>query len=450
MPRKSTLLHATAGFATRFRDARRARRRLRSDDEARSRCPSEPCWRRRPARGQRGASQKGGALRPDFKPQMYTFAPLFVGSDNGSAGRACLDPMLSSSPWRTQNDVAHAVPMLEGLSAVILRLPRPRSRVPIRRGCARMLVWRLLEENSAMAVRIGVFVVSVLAVAWSLGGTARADSSVPVAPELPPALSLDDALHIFRTRGLELLIAEANVRSAEGAIKVAGAVPNPVVGASLGYAFTYTSHDPSCEYRGPSANPTNYVSCSDTVWNVGLSDSAALEDTLSGKRDLRLKVARNALASAKMSRTDAERTIAFQVEAAYLGVAQAVLGYKFAKDIAASNTTLLDKFKVRYASGAINDGDLARIETQKSEADQAMDSAVRRRFGRRASRLPTFSACEARCRLRCGHEGARLFRPRTAERCHRGRSSSARLRTPAGFRSRQGIRWRPPRPSSRS
>ncbi len=107
-----------------------------------------------------------------------------------------------------------------------------------------------------------------------------------------------------------------------------------------------------------------------------MSDSAALEDTLSGKRDLRLKVARNALASAKMSRTDAERTIAFQVEAAYLGVAQAMLGYKFAKDIAASNTTLLDKFKVRYASGAINDGDLARIETQKSEADQAMDSAV--------------------------------------------------------------------------
>ncbi len=103
----------------------------------------------------------------------------------GRRATLALTPCCHLLHWRTQNDVAHAVPMLEGLSAVILRLPRPRSRVPIRRGCARMLVWRLLKENSAMAVRIGVLVVSVLAVAWSLGGTARADSSVPVAPELP-------------------------------------------------------------------------------------------------------------------------------------------------------------------------------------------------------------------------------------------------------------------------
>jgi cobalt-zinc-cadmium efflux system outer membrane protein len=229
-----------------------------------------------------------------------------------------------------------------------------------------------------MSVRNSM-IIAVLGVAATFaGGAARAASPVPAATELPGTLSLDEALHIFRTRGLELLIAEANVRSVEGAVKVAGAVPNPVISGSVGDAFTYTTKDPSCQYTSPVLSPasTNYVACSSVVWNVGVSDSAAIEDTLSGKRDLRLKVARNALASAKMSRVDAERTIAFQVESAYMGVAQAVLAAKFAKEMAVSNTTLLDKFRVKYASGAINDGDLARIETQKAEADQALDTAT--------------------------------------------------------------------------
>lgn len=215
----------------------------------------------------------------------------------------------------------------------------------------------------------------LLAAACLSGGAARADA-LPPPTELPGTLTLDDAVHIFRTRGLELLIAEAAVKSAEGAVKVAGAVPNPVVGGSWGYAFTYTPHDPSCQFTGPSGNATNYVECNRDVWNVSISDSAALEDTLSGKRDLRFKVARTALAAAKMSRVDAERTLAFQVESAYLQVAQAVLAYKFAKEVADSNATILDKFQVKYATGAINDGDLARMETQKAESDQALDTAA--------------------------------------------------------------------------
>ncbi len=215
----------------------------------------------------------------------------------------------------------------------------------------------------------------LLAAASTAAGLARADVTLPPSTELPQMLTLDEALRIFRTRGLELLIAEAAVRSAEGAVKVAGAMPNPVLSGSLGYGFTYTPKDPSCQFTGPTTMATNYVQCTNQVWSVGVSDSAALEDTLSGKRDLRFKVARNALAAAKMSRVDAERTIAFQVESAYFQVAQAALGYKFAKDVADSNTTILNKFRVKYSSGAINDGDLARMETQKAESDQALDTA---------------------------------------------------------------------------
>jgi len=226
------------------------------------------------------------------------------------------------------------------------------------------------------SARLALLVVLLVAEQLAADGGVRAQVQLPASPELPQTLSMDEALHIFKTRGLELLIAEAAVKSAEGAVKVAGAVPNPVASGSLGYAFTYETHDPSCSFTGPSTSATNYVSCSNQVWNVGVSDSAALEDSLSGKRDLRFKVARNALAAAKMARVDAERTLLFQVESAYLQVAQAVLGYKFAKDVADSNTVILDKFKIKFAQGAINDGDLARMETQKAESDQALDTAV--------------------------------------------------------------------------
>jgi cobalt-zinc-cadmium efflux system outer membrane protein len=231
------------------------------------------------------------------------------------------------------------------------RPPRPSARAARRFGIPRSLV----------------MLVSVAAVAATMPVDAVAQV-VPPPTELPQTISLDEALRVFRARGLDLLIAEAAVRNAEGATKVAGAVPNPVVGGSWGYAFTYQKNDPSCANNG--------TQCDNQVWNANVSDSAALEDSLAGKRDLRLKVARNALAAAKMSRVDAERTIAFQVKSAYVQVAQGVLGYRFAKQVADSNAKMLELFETRFKSGAINEGDLARIQTQKLESDQALDTSL--------------------------------------------------------------------------
>jgi cobalt-zinc-cadmium efflux system outer membrane protein len=225
---------------------------------------------------------------------------------------------------------------------------------------------------------------SVLIVGGSTtSAVAKADGVVPPSTELPQTLSMDDALHMFRAHGLELLIADANVRSAEGAVKVAGAVPNPGLSGTWGKAFTYTPNDPSCGWGGgaaygPATSPgSNYAKCGSWSWNVTMTDNAAIEDSLSGKRDLRYKVARNALAAAKMSRRDAERTLTFQVESAYLQVAQAVLASKFAKDVADSNVTLLEKVHIWLAQGkaGVTDADVARMETQKSESDQALDTA---------------------------------------------------------------------------
>jgi cobalt-zinc-cadmium efflux system outer membrane protein len=211
----------------------------------------------------------------------------------------------------------------------------------------------------------------LLAVATPFGGgcPARADI-LPSAAELPRWLSLEDALGIWRKHGLDVLIADAAVKASEGATLIAGAVQNPVVSASIMNAFTWSwtrSSQADCNVNGAVCTPWGY--------SFGINDSAAIEDALSGKRDLRLKVARNALAAARMSRLDATRTIGFQVRSTYLQVAQAQLAYRFAKDVALTQATTLRKFQDRYRVGAISEGDLQRIEVAKLEADQSVDGA---------------------------------------------------------------------------
>jgi cobalt-zinc-cadmium efflux system outer membrane protein len=207
-----------------------------------------------------------------------------------------------------------------------------------------------------------VLLLLMCAAGWLSTRVVRADGVVPPPTDLPDTLTLGEALRIFRSRGLDLLIAQAAVKNAEGQVGIAGAVPNPVVNGAWGKVLNYETG--------------NCQECSTDYWAAGISDSAAIEDSLSGKRDLRLRVARNALAAAKMSRVDAERTIAFQVKSAYLQAAQATLGYKFAKEVASTNARTLDLFQTRFRTGAINEGDVARIQTQKLESDQALDQAA--------------------------------------------------------------------------
>jgi cobalt-zinc-cadmium efflux system outer membrane protein len=215
---------------------------------------------------------------------------------------------------------------------------------------------------------------------------ARADAEgVPQPVELPQQLSLDQSIQILKTRSLDLLIAEAAVKNAEGDVDVAGAVPNPAL--SLYYGRVLPPYDPHAAgfvVTGPGPTPgsvqgSNQVlcpGCSASAYTIGLTDQAAIEDSLSGKRDLRLKVAHAALQAARLSRNDALRTIQFQVKSAYATVAQAQRALAFTKENQATNIKTLQLFQIRLKSGAINEGDLARIETQKLEADQAVDQAM--------------------------------------------------------------------------
>ena len=213
-------------------------------------------------------------------------------------------------------------------------------------------------------------VLRALLAVLAVSRTASADV-IPPAPELPKVLSMDEALRIFRARGLDLLIAEAAVQSAEGGVTAAGAVQNPVVSASFQKNLTWAN-----TFAGGQDSSKDGALSVPYGGSIGLTDSAALEDWLSGKRELRLKVARTALAAAKMSRVDAVRTLTFQVKAAYVQVAQAQLAFAFAQEVDNSEATTLKKFQDRYKGGAVDEGELQRIEVEKLEAAQALDSAV--------------------------------------------------------------------------
>ena len=188
------------------------------------------------------------------------------------------------------------------------------------------------------------------------------DAPKPPPPtQLPALVTLSDADRLFHTSGLDLLVADAQVVRAEGDLLAARAVQNPNIQGSVGYAFDY----------GP---PAACVGCSPWSFSVQLSDNATLFDIMTGKRGLRGDVARAALKAARLGRVDAERVVRAQVKQAYVQVVVAKGAEDFTKEVQQTMTQTYDINKLRYPA-VINEGDLARIEVQKLEADQAVDQA---------------------------------------------------------------------------
>jgi cobalt-zinc-cadmium efflux system outer membrane protein len=188
-------------------------------------------------------------------------------------------------------------------------------------------------------------------------GQPVADADAP----LPAQLTLEEALRIFRVRGFDLLLADAQVASANGELSVAGASPNPVVSGSVAKSFNY---DPSC------------MGCSAVGFSVGLSESGALSDLISNKRGLRIDVARAALAAAKSSREDSSRTLELALKQAWVSALQAEAQLKLSDETRASTETTRALNEKRFNLGAVSEADFARAEVAELEAEQLHDQAL--------------------------------------------------------------------------
>jgi cobalt-zinc-cadmium efflux system outer membrane protein len=179
------------------------------------------------------------------------------------------------------------------------------------------------------------------------------------APQLPSVLTLERAREIFRQRGFDLLVAEANVASAEGDLATAGALPNPGVSLSASKSF-------GCG---------GLQDCVTKSYGVGIADNALVSNLISGKRGLRKDFARAALEAARRSRDDAHRTLEFTLAQTFY---QALLA-SAQRDVARENR---DSFlrtrqlnEKRFELGAMNEADLATIQVAHLESEQALETA---------------------------------------------------------------------------
>jgi len=179
---------------------------------------------------------------------------------------------------------------------------------------------------------------------------------------LPPrVLTMDEALRLFRENGFDLLLAAAQVAAAEADAQAAAAVANPQLSGSAGRSFGYDA----------AACP----GCSATAWSIGIADPSALFDLLTGKRRLRIDVARAAVQAAQRSRDEALRFLSLQLRQAMLDGALQQAQLDLAHEVAdvAERTWSLDE--KRLHAGAISEAELARAEVAALQAQQAVDLA---------------------------------------------------------------------------
>jgi cobalt-zinc-cadmium efflux system outer membrane protein len=175
-------------------------------------------------------------------------------------------------------------------------------------------------------------------------------------------LTLDEALRLFRERGFDLLIADAAVKSAEADVVASSAIANPSLSLSRGSSSTY--------------DPTLCAGCSNTSISGGVTDQGATSDLVTGKRRLRMSIARALLGVAGRSRADIERMLEFSVKQQLLQAELAKQALGNAREAQGLSSETLRLVEIRYRAGAVSEADVARSEVQKLEADQAVDVAA--------------------------------------------------------------------------
>jgi cobalt-zinc-cadmium efflux system outer membrane protein len=178
--------------------------------------------------------------------------------------------------------------------------------------------------------------------------------------DVPVQLRLPDALRLFREHGLDLILAEAAVEGARGDTLLASAAPNPSIAGGAGRSF-------ACSGPG----------CSALAWNFGVSDGAAVFDSVSGKRVLRMNTANLALEVARKGEADARRTLEGMVRQAYLQTVTARQSLTTQKEAQETLGRLAELIRARYQHGSISEVDVLKVETEKLTADQQVERSER-------------------------------------------------------------------------
>jgi len=182
----------------------------------------------------------------------------------------------------------------------------------------------------------------------------------PQPPAIPPQLALEEALRILKARGLDLLLAEAGVAQAQGDLQTAGGLAAPNLGFTAGKAQGYVATQPGQSARS---------------YGASLSDAGSLDDLLAGRRGLRVRASRAALAAARFGREDTLRTVGALLKTQFVQTALARLNLDLATQTRDATLHTLDLVRKRCAAGAISEVDVTRAEIAYLETEQALETS---------------------------------------------------------------------------
>ena len=202
-----------------------------------------------------------------------------------------------------------------------------------------------------------------------VGVKARSCGCRPGRVVIPAKLTLAEATRLFRTKGLDLLIADTTVETAHGALLIARGLTNPAVSAGLGGSLGYNAALANAG-GGPGSGGASAF-----TWNINVSDQACLAQVLFGKHGLNVRVARWAYEAAKMDRLDAQRTLEGGMRQQYAQTVLAKVSIQYAKDNRQFSGTIFDLVKNKFKAGAVSDANLAAAETDTLETEQAIAMA---------------------------------------------------------------------------
>ncbi|MGA8891608.1 MAG: TolC family protein [Anaeromyxobacteraceae bacterium] len=184
-------------------------------------------------------------------------------------------------------------------------------------------------------------------------------SAVPPPPDVPAALTFEDAVRIARDRNPDMALAEAALAIARSQARAAGQLPNPA--ASFMAGWSSQCGDPGC--REP-------------VFAAGLGDQGAVAALVTGQRGLALDAGAQSVRSAEAARQDARRTLEFEVKRQFVATSVAWQGVDFAQREVAHAREAVLRARRRRDAGEIPAGDIARLEVLLLQVEQGLERGM--------------------------------------------------------------------------
>ncbi len=173
-------------------------------------------------------------------------------------------------------------------------------------------------------------------------------------------LTLTQAVDEARTHGFDLRTAQLAVEQARGDRLAAGALANPTL--SIGAGPSLGCYGPGCRAGSPTLT-------------ASVSEQGALWQLLVGKRGLKLDAAQAGVDSAEAQQADSRRQLDSLVKQQFVAAITAERAIEFSEQVRDSTAQTAALIRERYKAGAVDEADVSRVETQRFEAEQALDAS---------------------------------------------------------------------------